>query len=63
MLVLSRKPGEVIVVPQRELTITVVSVEGKNARLGMCTPDEIDVYRNEVWQSISKAPDRPPAKS
>jgi carbon storage regulator len=63
MLVLSRKPGEVIVVPQCELTITVISIEGNKIRLGFSAPDEVDVYRQEVWQRISKEPDRPPAKS
>jgi carbon storage regulator len=55
MLVLSRKPGEVIVVPQCELTITVISVEGNNIRLGFSAPDEVDVYRKEVWQRICQA--------
>ena len=57
MLVLSRKPGQVIVVPQCELTITVIAVEGNNVRLGVSAPDEIDVYREEVWYRICETPD------
>jgi carbon storage regulator len=58
MLVLSRKPGEVIVVPQCELTVTVISVEGNKVRLGIAAPDEIGVFREEVWQRINEPPDQ-----
>ena len=62
MLVLSRKPGQVIVVPQCELTVTVIAVEGNKVRLGIVAPSEIDVYREEVWHRICEAPDQPPVK-
>ncbi len=63
MLILSRKPGEVIVVPQCELTVTVVAVEGGKVRLGFSAPDEINVYREEVWHRICHTPAMPPAKA
>jgi carbon storage regulator len=63
MLVLSRKRGEVIVVPQFELTVTVISVEGNQVRLGFSAPDEIDGYREEVWHKISQTRESPPAES
>jgi carbon storage regulator len=50
MLVLSRKVGERIVVPHCELAVAVLAVIGKAARLGISAPDEIAVYREEVWQ-------------
>jgi carbon storage regulator len=49
MLVLSRKIGERIVVPQFDLKITVVAVEGNAVRLGISGPVEISVYREEIW--------------
>jgi carbon storage regulator len=52
MLVLSRKVGERIVVPQCELAVTVIAVEGKAVRLGISAPEEIAVYREEVWQPL-----------
>ena len=52
MLVLSRKPGEVIVIPQCALTFTVIAVEGNKVRIGIGAPDAIDVYREEVWDRI-----------
>jgi carbon storage regulator len=52
MLVLSRKLGERILVPDCELAVTVVAIEGKAVRLGISAPSEIAVYREEVWQQI-----------
>ena len=50
MLVLSRKAGEKIVVPQCELTVTVLEIAGSRARIGISAPPEIAVHREEVWQ-------------
>lgn len=54
MLVLSRKIGERIVMPNCELTITVLAVEGKKVRLGIAAPADLNVYREEVWRQISQ---------
>ncbi len=62
MLVLSRKIGERIVVPHCELAVTVLSVEGKTVRLGISAPDDIPVYREEVWQHLCRQPFGPPPK-
>jgi carbon storage regulator CsrA len=50
MLVLSRKPGERIVVAEHELVVTVVAVKGKVVRLGFTAAEGVSVYREEVWQ-------------
>jgi carbon storage regulator len=52
MLVLSRKLGERVVVPQCGLSVTVVAIEGNVVRLGFTAPTELGVYREEVWQRI-----------
>jgi carbon storage regulator len=52
MLVLSRKPGQRIVVPQCQLAVTVLAVEGSHVRLGFRAPNEIAVHREEVWHEI-----------
>jgi carbon storage regulator len=52
MLVLSRKIGERIVVPHCELAVTVLAVEGKTVRLGISGPEDLAVYREEVWQQL-----------
>jgi len=61
MLVLSRKPGERIMVPECGLVVTVIAVEGKVVRLGFSAPEEITVYREEVWQQLcEETHDLPP---
>jgi carbon storage regulator len=52
MLVLSRKPGERILVPGCELSITVVAIEGNAVRLGISAPPEVGVYREELWRKV-----------
>lgn len=48
MLLLSRKEGEQIVVPECRLTLTVLSIHGGRVRLGISAPPEVHVYRGEV---------------
>ncbi len=62
MLVLSRKVGERIVVPQSELVVTVISVEGNRVQLGISAPAKVAVHREEVWREIAKQKSAPPAK-
>jgi carbon storage regulator CsrA len=52
MLVLTRKRGERILVPQYDVEITVVSVHGNTVRLGVAAPKAIAVYREEVWRKF-----------
>ena len=52
MLVLSRKLGQQIVIPQCELAVTVLGVEGSSTRLGVSAPADIAVYREEVWHKV-----------
>ena len=52
MLVLSRKLGERIVVPDCDLVVTVIAAKGNVVRLGISAPEDLDVYREEVWQRV-----------
>jgi carbon storage regulator len=52
MLVLSRKRGEKIVVPQCALSVTVIGVQGNAVRLGITAPPEVAVHREELWREI-----------
>ena len=58
MLVLSRKAGEEIVLPDCGVTIGVIRVAGKRVRLGIKAPPEITVRRNELPQKDA-IPTRP----
>ena len=53
MLVLTRKVGEQIVVPQCNLTVSVVGIVGKRVRLGISAPQDVVVHRQEVQQRIA----------
>jgi carbon storage regulator len=52
MLVLSRKLGERILVPQCDLAVTVVSIEGNTVKLGITAPGDVGVYREELWRKV-----------
>lgn len=62
MLVLSRKPGERIVVPDCHLSVTIVAIEGGRVRLGITAPRQVDVYRDEVWRAKCQ-PEEPGERS
>ncbi len=49
MLVLSRKPGEQIVLPDSEIVVTVLGISGNRVRLGIIAPAEQRVQRRETW--------------
>jgi carbon storage regulator len=53
MLVLSRKVGERIVVPNCKVFVTVVAIHGKQVQLGISAPPEVAVHREEVLRRIA----------
>jgi carbon storage regulator len=55
MLVLSRKPGEQIIIGNG-ITVTVVEVIGNRVRLGITAPDQVRILRGELaeWQKRSE---------
>ena len=52
MLVLSRKVGEQICVPQFDIVLTVLEVKGRTVRLGIAAPKEIAVVRKELQERL-----------
>ena len=52
MLVLSRKAGEQIVLPDCDVTIDVLEIGKTKVRLGITAPHGIAVHRIEVWRRI-----------
>lgn len=51
MLILSRRPGETIVIGD-EIRITVQSVNGNQVRIGVSAPVDIPVNREEIYVRI-----------
>ncbi|GIW82744.1 MAG: hypothetical protein KatS3mg105_4551 [Gemmatales bacterium] len=52
MLVLSRKYGEEVVLPDQGIVFTILEVRGDKVRVGITAPTNIPVYRREVWTRI-----------
>lgn len=53
MLVLTRRPGESIVI-NHEIVVTVVKIQGNQVRLGINAPREIPVNREEIERAQEK---------
>ncbi len=51
MLVLTRKPGEGILVGD-DITIKIIEVKGGAIRIGIDAPQEMKIYRQEVYDRI-----------
>jgi carbon storage regulator len=54
MLVLTRKLGQRIVLPNCGVTIDVVNIGHSQVRLGIDAPSDIPVHRREVWDRIRR---------
>ena len=51
MLILSRKADESLIIGD-EVKLTILSIKGKQVRIGITAPDNISVHREEVYQKI-----------
>ena len=51
MLVLTRKPGQSIMIGDG-IEIQVLSVAGEKVRLGITAPRDVGIYRDEVYERI-----------
>jgi carbon storage regulator len=59
MLVLTRRPGEALIIELdngEQVEVTVVSVKGNQVRLGMDAPDHIPVVREELLKDVLTEP-------
>lgn len=51
MLVLTRRPGESIVIGQN-IVVTVIEIKGGQVRIGIDAPRDIQVHREEVFEQV-----------
>ena len=51
MLVLTRKPGQSIMIGDG-VEVQVLSVAGEKVRLGITAPEDVSIFRNEVYDRI-----------
>jgi carbon storage regulator len=54
MLVLARKPEESVIIGGR-IEVKVLAVRGDQISLGFVAPDEVTIYRKEVYVSLQSA--------
>jgi carbon storage regulator len=59
MLILTRRPGERIMIGNDPITVTVLAVNGNQVRLGVEAPPHVLVLREEL---LGHKPASPPAK-
>ena len=53
MLVLSRKTQQRIMVGD-DIVITVIEINRNRVKLGIQTPKEVPIHREEIWQAIQR---------
>ena len=53
MLILSRKPGESIVIDGR-ITVKIMRLDGDMVKVGIDAPSEVPVHRQEVYDEIQR---------
>lgn len=53
MLILTRRPGESIYLGD-DIKLTVLSVQGKQIKVGLDVPDDMPVYREEVYLRVQE---------
>lgn len=51
MLILTRRPGERIMIGDN-ISVTVLSIKGCQARLGIEAPKDVKVHREEIFDQI-----------
>ncbi len=54
MLILSRRSGESLNLGD-EIRITVLEVNGKQVKLGLDVPDDMAVYREEIYLQVQES--------
>jgi carbon storage regulator len=53
MLILTRRPGERVVIGD-EILVTVMAVSGHTVRLGIEAPAGVPIYREEIWLAVKE---------
>ena len=53
MLILSRRPGECLLIGD-EIKISVVEIRGHQVKIGIEAPRHVEVYREEIYNRIKE---------
>lgn len=52
MLILSRRPGEALMIGE-DVTIVILGFKGRQVRVGISAPKNINIYREEIFPSLA----------
>jgi carbon storage regulator len=55
MLVLTRRSGEELVIPEHGIVFTILDVQGDRVRVGISAPADVGLYRRELWQRMEQS--------
>lgn len=64
MLILTRRPGEHLVIQlpdNRTIEITILGVRGNQVRIGTTAPKDINIHRSEIFDRIQRGQPAPKA--
>lgn len=53
MLILTRRTGESIMIGD-DIEVKIFGVEGRQVKVGISAPDDIDIYRDEIYERIQQ---------
>ena len=53
MLILTRRPGETLMIGD-DVTVTVLGIKGSQIRIGISAPKTVEVHREEIYKRIQK---------
>lgn len=54
MLVLTRKPGQKIIIADN-IEVVILEIKGDTIKIGIDAPKQISIYRDEIYDEIKKA--------
>lgn len=54
MLYLTRKQNEKVYIGNN-ITVEIISIQGKQVRLGFCAPDSVAIIRSELMEKIQNS--------
>jgi carbon storage regulator len=54
MLVLTRKKGEAVVLPDQGVVFTILEIHGNKVRVGISAPQQVEIHRREVWMKMHR---------